>query len=1806
MSRDALVVGINTYQYLPSLKAPARDAEAIAQQLHAYGEFRVHRLPEVIQEGKPKIGQKTQVSLRDLETALINLFKPRGNAPQTAVFYFSGHGIQRDAGIREGYLALSDSNPDKGFYGLSLFWLRRLLQESPVRQRIIWLDCCHSGELLNFLEADPGAHPGTDRLFMAASREYETAYESLDSEYSVFTDALLTGLDPNRVAAGIVTNHSLTDWVNHTLKGEIQQPLFESSGSEIILTRRNSEAGGAPRLAQSTIQSKDICPYRGLEFFDESHAEYFFGREELTAQLLKKVVEERFVAVTGPSGSGKSSLVRAGLIAQLRQGKKISGSNQWKIRLITPTEHPLKSLATAFIDPDLNDLERAEQLRRAETFLQDGGVGLAQLVRASLPVPTGLSSEQQPQFLLVIDQFEEVFTLSQGAQAERERQEFFDCLLGAAEIVKDLLSIVIVLRSDFCNKCSFYEGLAQRISQQPVTVSPLKYEQIKATIVQPAQKVGLVCEPNLVYTMLLDVIGAPGELPLLQYTLLELWRRRRVGAEGGVARLTLDAYQELGGVRGTLQKRATEVFHCLSAEEQVVARRIFLALTQLGEGTEDTRRRVVKSELVSPTFPVTLVDQVLEKLATAKLVVISQENISPNEQPDQEPPDQKSASISTSTNLPSGSTSTIATALTRCLSQEIVDVAHEALIRNWSLLRSWLEESREMLRRQRRIEQAAQEWDHAGQPASGEYLLHGLRLRDAEDFLKLYPQELSALAQQYIQVSCTECRRARRESRQLQIAIPTLLVITLTVVLGQYYGAMRTQTEKEDQLKQATARERAAITQAVLQDSKADPMTALLIGRLAAEGTATGYEAQSSLRAALQNLRLQLELRGHQGAVQQIAFSPNHQYLGTASTDGTIRLWAVNARTIYSTSLNAVKVLPWAETNGQVQPINIRDIAFSPDSQHLAAIAQDASVVKVWSVSSGTMLHQLVGSAVVRQVSFSPDGVWIATAGEDRRISIWQASTGALKLQLQQNGPIQSLQFSPDGQLLLSVGEDGTVQIWQLEAMPDSLNLTPTKTLTHPDVIHEASFSPSGRWVATLAKDGNVRLWDRQTGQLQHLIPNPVPASKPTPQSQNATDETPVLPIQQMEFSPDEQTLATIDSRQQVWLWHLQSGQLGLKLDSNSSQAAQPSNLISPKLLKFSPNGGMVITTGYAPVRGEEFYPAYLWNSQTGQQIGKLSGHQKSITSVQFSPDGTYVVTASVDGTVRLWATEQGGELPSVRLGNNSAEGFTFLPSHFIKAQNALPNSAIADLADSTDDRIGTQAPTLTAASGTRGELQVGAYNHANGSPLSTAKSQIARWQPWQNWFQQNSSESTSQTVVASASSNRPRMEKSEFATTGPSLITNMITLTADGQLQRWQIFSDTLASDTDKQQDIELAGSHTAAIPTSQNAPSLREKLTDLVQLHFDQLINRKSFPVSVGFAQFSQLPFLQTLTELSATNPLKKLGGLDAKAALSGFAMSSDGQLLAAADIAGWVSIYRVQPDQSLQLLKQIQNWRSTGGLTNSSTSSGTKSLSQVISHTDNQKADMGRDKKTQPEVGEPVAIRHLSFSPDGQQLLGIADDLTMRSWNAHSGQSLAVFQGHEATIRQARFSHDGQWIISASWDRTARLWQASTGQVVKIFRHEDAVSSASFTPDGQRIVTTSWDGTGQVWQLDTGNPLFRLNKHQKAILDAQFSPDGRLLVTASADGTARLWNAMTGEEQATLRPNVEKEPEAILRAFFSPDGQYVATLSRNGRVDLWAATWEMLLKLARERSLRQLTLDECSRYLRLSAEQCTELSP
>ena len=525
MSRDALVVGINHYQTLPALQAPATDAEAVAQCLESFGECRVSRMPEAIRHQKPVINRQAGVTTAMLEAALIRLFKPTGkNIPETAIFYYSGHGLQRHAGIQEGYLATSEANPAAGHYGLSLYWLRRLLQESPVRQRVILLDCCNSGELFNILEADPGARSGTDRLFMAASREYEPAYEALDGHHSVFTQALLAGLNPYKVEGGLVNSHSLTNAVNRSLKGELQQPLFESSGTEIVLTRVTGTMTAAPVASPSTLDrlkhlSYNVCPFQGLAPFQVAHASLFFGREELVQTLVEKVKQSRFCALVGASGIGKTSILQAGLMASLQQ----TPDHGWDIRYLTPGHTPLQRLAEAFVDAQASGLDRATQMRQAESFLTQGGEGLCQLLQAMTVSHSRVSTKPRP-LLLVIDQLEEMWRSPVSLEVEQQRRQLLEALVAVVNQPDLAVHVVVGLRADYLGQLAMVPNLADLVRHHSLTVTAMSYEQIKSTIVGPLEKIGLHYDANLIYTLLLDVVGAPGDLALLQMALKEIWR----------------------------------------------------------------------------------------------------------------------------------------------------------------------------------------------------------------------------------------------------------------------------------------------------------------------------------------------------------------------------------------------------------------------------------------------------------------------------------------------------------------------------------------------------------------------------------------------------------------------------------------------------------------------------------------------------------------------------------------------------------------------------------------------------------------------------------------------------------------------------------------------------------------------------------------------------------------------------------------------------------------------------------------------------------------------------------------------------------------------------------------------------------------------------------------------------------------------------------------------------------------------------------------------------------------------------------
>ncbi|MEM6839065.1 MAG: pentapeptide repeat-containing protein [Cyanobacteria bacterium P01_C01_bin.120] len=460
-----------------------------------------------------------------------------------------------------------------------------------------------------------------------------------------------------------------------------------------------------------------VCPYKGLSYFDcnDRDHQFFYGREALKQALLAKIEQENFLAIVGASGSGKSSVLRAGVLQQLKD------AGDTEIRLLVPGEHPLQSLALAFVDETAERLDRAEQQQQAKRLVESGAEGLCALVETS----------NKPRVMLVVDQFEESFTLCHD---RAEREQFFATLLGALQ-ASDTLTLILAMRSDFVGKCfeADYSGLATQVKTHLEPVLPMSQDELIQAIAAPARQVGLTLEPGLVEALLKDIDPTSGSLPLLQYTLTALWQRQQDN------QLKLSAYMQLGGVTGTLQQRADAVYNSLTPAQQHTAKHIFLSLTQLGEGAEDTRRRITQASLISAQHPEVQVTTVIKRLVDANLVVTDDRTLENG---------QRTATV---------------------------NVAHEALIRNWPKLRKWLDDNRDLLRQQRRIEQAVVEWSQQPKPQQKRYLLEGRQLSDAQAFRKKHGKAFP-LSQQ----SNDFINRSQHQRFVTWIKLSSVLIIPVT------------------------------------------------------------------------------------------------------------------------------------------------------------------------------------------------------------------------------------------------------------------------------------------------------------------------------------------------------------------------------------------------------------------------------------------------------------------------------------------------------------------------------------------------------------------------------------------------------------------------------------------------------------------------------------------------------------------------------------------------------------------------------------------------------------------------------------------------------------------------------------------------------------------------------------------------------------------------------------------------------------------------------------------------------------------
>ena len=923
------------------------------------------------------------------------------------------------------------------------------------------------------------------------------------------------------------------------------------------------------------LQAEPRNPYKGLRPFREADAADFFGREALIQQLSTRLGGgERFMAVVGPSGSGKSSAVNAGLTSALRRGA-LPGSEDWFVAVTQPGSQPFERLGEALrhiaidLPPDL-----LGQLRSDEH-------GLRRAVEGALP-------DQDGELVLVIDQFEDLFTL---VEDEIERGHVLSSLLAAVSEPQSRLRLIVTLRADFYDRPLQYAGFGELVKQHTEVVLPLSPEELEQAIVGPAEGVGVTLEPGLVPAIVADVIEQPGALPLLQYTLTDLFE----GREG--RELTLQAYQAMGGVQGSLGRRAEELYGNLDRAGQEATRQLFLRLLTLHEGLEFSRRRVLRPDLATIAEDREVVEGVIDAFGRHRLLSF-----------DRDP----------ATRIPT------------------VEVAHEALFREWGRLWAWLDDSRDDLRTHQRLAAAAVEWLNAGRDPG--FLLRGTRLDQFEAWADATDLALSQVEQDYLRASLAErrerqaeesARQAReqaleRRSHSFLRALVVVLLLATVGALGLAAIARNAQSVAEEEAWARATQQAIAMAEA---DGRATQQ-AIAVAEADARATQQAIaEAEADARATQQAItEAEVKARATQQAIaeeqariataRELAMSALNNL--DADPERSILLAMQAVTTTYALDWTVLREGEEALHRAVHASRVVRSVpaggaeGFSPDGTRFVTVGEGHTVT-VWDIStsdgasalnagavSGEALFTLRGHTdFVLKVIFSPDGTRLATTSFDGTARIWDAQTGEELLVLEGHTDLLiSAAFSPDGELLATTSLDGTARVWNAVSGLELL------TLPHSGLTAGVAFSPDGTRLAVADVKASVaRVWDVSSGEELLTLAG-------------HTDD-----LNDVVFSPDGTRLTTASTDRTARVWDATTGEELLTLEDHNGFVLG---------VDWSPDGSQIAT-------GSEDGTAKVWAADTGEELLTLAGHSAGVDNIAFSSDGRYLFTDSEDGTARVW-----------------------------------------------------------------------------------------------------------------------------------------------------------------------------------------------------------------------------------------------------------------------------------------------------------------------------------------------------------------------------------------------------------------------------------------------------------------------------------------------------------------------------------------------------------------------------------------
>ncbi|MBD2461338.1 WD40 repeat domain-containing protein [Oscillatoria sp. FACHB-1407] len=995
-----------------------------------------------------------------------------------------------------------------------------------------------------------------------------------------------------------------------------------------------------------------LNPFPGLRPFKASEANLFYGREGQTEELIHILERTHFLTVVGVSGSGKSSLVRAGLLPSLSDERTSGAAPIWRVSISRPEDDPIGNLAKelnkipelqrrTYNDDGTESISLNFSLDIIETLLRRGSRGLIEAVwQARLPNPVKL--------LIVIDQFEELFRFKQvrpRQDAINEAAAFVKLLIQATKKQQELpIYVVLTMRSDFLGECAQFRDLPEAINEGQYLIPRMTRDQIRSAIEQPIAVDGATIAPQLVNRLLNTVGDNPDQLPILQHALMQTWNVWVADHQPNEP-LDLKHYDATGGMEQALSRHADSIYEGLPSDRhQKIAEVLFKRLTERDAEGYETRRPTALSEICD-------IASATETRATEAEVIEVVDAFRAEGQSFLMPPVDEVETLTANSKL---------------------DISHESLMRVWEKLKGkvegdkvtkgWIAEEAESAETYRRLAQAA---------VCQRELWRGIDLASAWEWkTKEQPNQVWArrynpkntspsLFQQAIDfLNKSEQKRLHDLNRERRIGI-TLITLSIATAITAIMASIQYVNAQNSRLISNLSNAEASFA---LNDQLAALVTALEASEQIQQTSITNPVTRLSAIATLRQIVYSIQerdrfihgvqtgdnLNNKGGRVYSASYSPDGRWIASGGGDSTVKLWLPNESQPHT-------------LEGHTEAVH--DVAFSPDGQLLASGSAD-DTIKIWQLD-GTLVQTMgnpgrVGDLTfdVEDISFSPDGTLIAAAYKDDTIKLWDLNGTQIKTFAGHQGYVTAVNFSPTGDRLVSGSVDGTVKLWNLDG-------TLLQTWNHSEGVQDVAFSSDGQWVASAGDDNEVKLWRADGGSSQ------------IPQVLLGHNDT----IYSVRFSPDGQTVASASKDNTIKLWEVKDGRL-----LNTFQGHRQSILS----VDFSPDGETLISasfdntirlwnraptnlehlSGLADIRSISISPngqllAYgsddgtltLWNRVTRTAPKVLAVNTEAILSTAFSSDSQYLLTGDTDSTVKLWRVGEDQPLRTLEMDDGDDWG---------------------------------------------------------------------------------------------------------------------------------------------------------------------------------------------------------------------------------------------------------------------------------------------------------------------------------------------------------------------------------------------------------------------------------------------------------------------------------------------------------------------------------------------------------------------